>query len=310
MQRFSLCFFVMLVTVAALSAEAPKPLDSVAKVDELLAAVKGTKAKVVLLNMWGITCSPCIAEMPILTRAAEKFKDNPSVAFIGLCIPEEGAAKEKILEGAAAIVQKRQMTYRNLVWTGTGDALLDRFKIDGTPYTIILSADGKDLAEVKNSIGLGQGIEETIEKERCCRVGEAERNKKMTNPLPDAHARFDPYFSAFLTAKLHQPLLPKLRTLSATFQIELLGDTGAVWTLAIKNGMLDSIASGAAAAQCGFKLKPEIFAAIVDGTLSPQWAFFKRQVEIDGDIVLGLKLATVLAEFFKRFPWRCAGQEN
>ena len=112
-----------------------------------------------------------------------------------------------------------------------------------------------------------------------------------------------PYFTKFLAEKLHQPLLPKLQKLSAIFHIELLDAPNSIWTLAIKNGMLDSIAKGAIPAQCGFKLKRETFARIIGGKLSPQMAFFKREVEIDGDIVLGLKLATVLAEFFKLFPW-------
>ncbi|HLX60402.1 MAG TPA: TlpA disulfide reductase family protein [Planctomycetota bacterium] len=130
-------------------AEAIQPLDSVSKVDDLLAAVKKTKAKVILLNFWGITCSPCIAEMPVLSRASEKFKDNPNVAFLGVCIPEESVAKEKLAESAAEIVRKRKVAYRNWIWSGTGDALLEKFDIQGTPYTVLLSSDGKLLGEIK-----------------------------------------------------------------------------------------------------------------------------------------------------------------
>ncbi|HLX60403.1 MAG TPA: SCP2 sterol-binding domain-containing protein [Planctomycetota bacterium] len=122
-----------------------------------------------------------------------------------------------------------------------------------------------------------------------------------------------PYFTEFLAGKLRQPLLPNLQKLSVTFDIELLGKPRSIWMLAIKNGMLESVSPGNSdgchcgpAPQCGFTLKPEIFSAIIAGKLSPQMAFFKREVEIDGNIVLGLKLATVLADFFKRFPWSAA----
>jgi predicted lipid carrier protein YhbT len=123
-------------------------------------------------------------------------------------------------------------------------------------------------------------------------------------------ANFELYFKEFLASKLHQPLLPKLQKLSAIFHIELMAEDRAVWTLTIREGMLDVVTSSPSRSQCGFKLKPEVFAAIVGGTLAPQMAFFKRQVEIEGDLVLGLKLATVLAEFFKRFPWHGAGREK
>ena len=125
----------------------------------------------------------------------------------------------------------------------------------------------------------------------------------MTSTPSNPRDTIAPYFTEFLSEKLHQPLLPKLKNLSAVFYIELTDATRSVWTLAIKDGMLESIAGAAWPAQCGFKLTHSVFALIVAGTLSPQVAFFKRDVEIEGDIALGLKLATVLAEFFKRFPW-------
>lgn len=125
----------------------------------------------------------------------------------------------------------------------------------------------------------------------------------MTSIHSTTHDSMDRYFTEFLAGKRHELLLPKLQNLSAIFHIELLDTPNSIWTLAIKKGMLDSISNGASTAQCGFKLKRETFATIIGGKMSPQTAFFKREVEIDGNIVLGLKLATVLAEFFKQFPW-------
>ena len=145
--------------MAAFCQDVAKPLVSIEKVDDLLAAVKNTKAKVILLNFWGITCSPCKAEMPALTRASEKFKDNPNVAFMGLCIPEESVAKEKIVAGATEIVKERKVTYRNLVWSGTGEALLEKFDIQGTPYTILLSSEGKQLGEIKVPVDPDKAVE-------------------------------------------------------------------------------------------------------------------------------------------------------
>lgn len=142
-----------------MSQDSVQPLKSVGKIDDLLAEVKSTKPKIILLNFWGIACSPCIAEMPTLNKASEKFKNNPDVVFIGVCVPEEGIEKEKIVSGATTVVEKRKVTYRNLIWTGTGDALLEKFDINGTPYTTLLSADGKVLGELKIPLDREKAVE-------------------------------------------------------------------------------------------------------------------------------------------------------
>ena len=108
---------------------------------------------------------------------------------------------------------------------------------------------------------------------------------------------------------MNQPLLPKLRKLSVTFRIVLQQPVTKAWTLAIQDGMLISVQHGELAAQCGFRLKPETFLQIAAGKLSPQMAFFKRQVDIEGEIDTGLKLATVLAEFFQRYPYNAGTTE-
>jgi predicted lipid carrier protein YhbT len=55
--------------------------------------------------------------------------------------------------------------------------------------------------------------------------------------------------------------------------------------------------------QCTFSLHSDTFAAIVGGRLAPQQAFFQRKIHIAGDMETGLRLATVLASFFKKWPY-------
>lgn len=159
MHRAVVLSFWAVLSTAAICEDAVKPLGSVAKLDDLLATVKQTKAKVILLNFWGITCSPCKAEMPLLTRASEKFKGDSNVAFIGLCISEESLSKEKLAEGAAEIIHQRKVTYSNLVWSGAGEALLEKFDIQGTPYTILISPEGKLLDEIKIPLDPDKAVE-------------------------------------------------------------------------------------------------------------------------------------------------------
>src|SRR4029078_2958279 len=110
--------------------------------------MKQSGAKVILLNVWSAACSPCLEEMPVLTRIFEKNKNSASVAFLGLCLSGEEADANAALKVAADVVRKKQLAYQNLLWTGKGEARLDRFNILGTPSTIFLSAEGKVLGDI------------------------------------------------------------------------------------------------------------------------------------------------------------------
>jgi predicted lipid carrier protein YhbT len=48
----------------------------------------------------------------------------------------------------------------------------------------------------------------------------------------------------------------------------------------------------------------DTFASIVCGKLAPQQAFFQRNIDIEGDVEMGLRLATVLAAFFRKWPYQ------
>src|SRR5471030_2106376 len=102
-------------------------------------------------------------------------------------------------------------------------------------------------------------------------------------PVPENStpvAPLDRYFTEFLIAKLHQPLLPKLQKLSVVFEIILQSPTLEIsrertWRLTIKEGMLDSVvlALTRTPVQCSFTLSEDAFTAVISGRLSPQMAF-------------------------------------
>ena len=78
---------------------------------------------------------------------------------------------------------------------------------------------------------------------------------------------------------------------------------GRSWALSIDRGCLVKISPNGMPCQCTFLLHSEVFSAIVSGRLSPQAAFFSKKINIDGDMETGLKLATVLATFFRKWPY-------
>ena len=112
------------------------------------------------------------------------------------------------------------------------------------------------------------------------------------------------YFDDFLRKKMHKQLLPDLRKLSATFRIVMKEKSDMYWSLAIEQGILTKISRNGMACECSFIVDSSTFGDIASARVTPQKAFFKKQVDIEGDIETGLKLVTVLAAFFKKHPFK------
>jgi nucleoside-diphosphate-sugar epimerase/predicted lipid carrier protein YhbT len=112
------------------------------------------------------------------------------------------------------------------------------------------------------------------------------------------------YFSSFLAGKMHRQLLPNLKNLSATCRIVVEDVAAGPWSLSIDEGRLERISQNGEDCQCTFFLASDTFASIVCGKLAPQQAFFQRNINIEGDVETGLRLATVLAAFFRKWPYQ------
>lgn len=140
---------------------------------------------------------------------------------------------------------------------------------------------------------------------RAANWGRSKNAPKAPKPAtPEVHA----YFAEFLTGKMHEQLVPGLRTLTADFHIVLSDVMDCRWLLSIVEGRLENVSHGDGGAPCSFVLDAATFTEIVAGRLKPQNAFFSRRVDIEGDIETGLKLATRLAAFFKQFPYETGRQ--
>ncbi|MBC8218927.1 MAG: SDR family oxidoreductase [Planctomycetes bacterium] len=130
------------------------------------------------------------------------------------------------------------------------------------------------------------------------------KHSKITTAAESSSYVVDRYFDHFLAEKMHKQLLPDLRSLSATCSIKVEDIPGRSWALRIEQGRLENISNNGADCQCAFLVDCDTFSRIVSGELTPQKAFFKRKIDIQGDMETGLKLATVLAAFFQKWPYR------
>lgn len=103
---------------------------------------------------------------------------------------------------------------------------------------------------------------------------------------------------------MHKQLLPNLKKLSANCRICVSEVPLKSWSLQIDHGRLEKISLNGTACQCKFLVDGDTFERIITGKLAPQQAFFRKKVDIKGDIEKGLILATVLATFFRKYPYQ------
>ncbi|WP_263357778.1 TlpA family protein disulfide reductase [Acidicapsa ligni] len=162
MKRLSWMAAVMLLAsfvvlnVGVLNAGSEKPaslsLRNLQGKDMRLSDLRG---KIVVLNFWATWCGPCDAEMPMLVKAADKYKDD-NVAFLGVSV--DAADTQKKIPG---YLEKRGISYP--IWVGATDEDLKRLKLgEAVPATVFLDTDGMVRARILGQMRPGE-IEERVE---------------------------------------------------------------------------------------------------------------------------------------------------
>lgn len=105
-------------------------------------SLQAHSGQVVVLNVWGSWCPPCITETPELDKAyrnlTRRFKD---VAFVGLDTKESP-------ESALAFIRANRVPYPSLAYDGGERMLSLNGKAPATPTTLILDRQHRIAARV------------------------------------------------------------------------------------------------------------------------------------------------------------------
>lgn len=115
--------------------------------------------------------------------------------------------------------------------------------------------------------------------------------------------KYREYFHEFLPGLLNRLLIEDLKNLSCSFAYRVPALDEPTWRLIVERGRLTSIRQDGPEPECCFVCDIDALLEVVSAAVLPQDAFFDMRIEIEGDIELGLKLSTVLAPFFARYPF-------
>jgi thiol-disulfide isomerase/thioredoxin len=110
------------------------------------------KGKVVLMDFWGAWCAPCRHTVPLLKQMAEEF-DPAKVAIVSV---DEHDPRETW----AKYVEQNGMTWAQV--RDEDGSLKRAFRVDGFPFSVLLSKDGIILQKFK---GWGPGWERVMHDE-------------------------------------------------------------------------------------------------------------------------------------------------
>jgi thiol-disulfide isomerase/thioredoxin len=93
MKKITLIILILLFSFATFAQSDKKdaPKFDVTSIDGTNFKLEDLKGKIVVVNIWGIWCPPCLREIPSLNQFATQYKNNANVVFIAFT--EDNEAK-------------------------------------------------------------------------------------------------------------------------------------------------------------------------------------------------------------------------
>jgi cytochrome c biogenesis protein CcmG/thiol:disulfide interchange protein DsbE len=117
----------------ALAARVDKPAPdfNLTALDKRLLRLSDLRGRVIVLSFWATWCGPCVAELPHLQKAAERYKGNAEVVFLMVSTDRNKLAVRSFLERNGYTLP-----------AAYDDGAAGRFGVSGIPATFIIDRAG------------------------------------------------------------------------------------------------------------------------------------------------------------------------
>jgi thiol-disulfide isomerase/thioredoxin len=97
-------------------------------------SLRDLRGEVVVLNFWATWCKPCITEMPVLARLAQRFGTR-GLRVIAASV-DETATHDQLTQFAQKLPRAME------VWVGITMADVERMQVRALPTTVIIDRQG------------------------------------------------------------------------------------------------------------------------------------------------------------------------
>lgn len=141
----SLLVLALLGVTPAQETTTPQIELQVVRYQELCAAVRAQRGKVVVVDLWADWCIPCKQAFPHLVELHRRYaKDGLVCMSVGLMIDrQEIKDKDKLL----AFLQKQQATFPNFFLDEETNLWQEKFDINGPPAIFVFNRENKRAAK-------------------------------------------------------------------------------------------------------------------------------------------------------------------
>ncbi|MBD0254969.1 MAG: redoxin domain-containing protein [Cytophagales bacterium] len=113
------------------------------------------KGKTVVMDFWATWCGPCVASMPAMQQAVNKYKDDPTVQFLFVNSWQREDDKLKIVRD---FLEKKK--YDFTVPMDVDNQVIGAYKVDGIPTKFVIDPQGNIRFK---SVGFGGGPDDLVE---------------------------------------------------------------------------------------------------------------------------------------------------
>jgi len=113
--------------------------------EQTLKRVAAHKGKIVVLDAWSTTCSPCIKEFPHLVKLHKRHGGKELVCMSISCDYQGIKSKppEYYKERVLKFLEKHEATFENFLCTIEAEELFEKMQIASIPAVFVFGRDGK-----------------------------------------------------------------------------------------------------------------------------------------------------------------------